>query len=559
MKILKLIQGTPEWAAHRAHHFNASDAPAMMGCSDNQTRTELMTALHTGLQREHSDYVQERILNPGHRFEELARPLAENIIGSDLYPVTGSDDVDGLPLSASFDGLTMDRRTAFEHKRLNATLIETMTPECTGAMLPLKYQVQMEQQCIVSGCQRVLFMASDWSADGNLIEERHCWYEPNPALAAEILAGWKQLQAEMPTFTPHAPTVKPVGKTMETLPALHIAVTGAVTASNLGDFKAHALAVFDGINRTLTTDQEFADAEAAVKWCGEVETRLKAAKDHALSQASDIYTLLSTLDEVSEEARKVRLELGKLVEQRKTAIRTEIVAKAAEGYRTHIAQLNQNLGRQILPGPLTPPDFATAIKGKRSIDSLKNAADTELAKAKTQANLLAERVTSNLQTLSAQTEYASLFPDTATLALKLPDDLDAIIQSRIATHQANEAARKAKDAQAQPPVAPTSAAQDEAHKASVDLTSPLAVQAMASAVLAQVAEDSKTLKLGEITQRLGLPMTADMLSQLGFSPVGTERAAKLYRESDFVRICDALIVHIQRAKTVAAATQAQPA
>jgi len=38
MKIVNLIQGTPEWHAHRAQHFNASDAPAMLGASTNQIR-----------------------------------------------------------------------------------------------------------------------------------------------------------------------------------------------------------------------------------------------------------------------------------------------------------------------------------------------------------------------------------------------------------------------------------------------------------------------------------------------------------------------------------------
>ena len=69
-----------------------------------------------------------------------------------------------------------------------------------------------------------------------------------------------------------------VGKTPDNLPALLIQVTGAVTASNLPEFKAHALEVFKGINRTLTTDQDFATAESTVKWCADVESRLAAAK-----------------------------------------------------------------------------------------------------------------------------------------------------------------------------------------------------------------------------------------------------------------------------------------
>ena len=49
MKILRLVQGSPEWLAHRARSFNASDAPAMMGCSPDKTRNQLLHELHTRL------------------------------------------------------------------------------------------------------------------------------------------------------------------------------------------------------------------------------------------------------------------------------------------------------------------------------------------------------------------------------------------------------------------------------------------------------------------------------------------------------------------------------
>jgi predicted phage-related endonuclease len=187
MEVLKLIQGTPEWDAHRATSFNASDAPAMFGCSPHKTRNELLFELHTGLIRDVSNYVQERVFDPGHRYEALARPLAEKIIGDDLYPITGKKVVLGLPLSASFDGLIAGRKVAFEHKTLNDDLRAIIDADCVGDMLPLLYQVQMEHQCIVSGCKRVFFMASEWDANDQLIEERHCWYESNPTLAGEII------------------------------------------------------------------------------------------------------------------------------------------------------------------------------------------------------------------------------------------------------------------------------------------------------------------------------------------------------------------------------------
>lgn len=51
MQIVNLIQGTPEWHAHRAKYRNASDAPVMMACSPNEHRRELVARLATGVQR----------------------------------------------------------------------------------------------------------------------------------------------------------------------------------------------------------------------------------------------------------------------------------------------------------------------------------------------------------------------------------------------------------------------------------------------------------------------------------------------------------------------------
>lgn len=58
-------------------------------------------------------------------------------------------------------------------------------------------------------------------------------------------------------------------------------------------------------------------------------------------------------------------------------------------------------------------------------------------------------------------------------------------------------------------------------------------------------ESGATIKLGDISSRLGFSITADFLAGLGFQPVSTERAAKLYHEADFVAICEALINHIK--------------
>lgn len=121
MKMIKhkLIQGSPEWVAFRLEHDGASEAAAMLGLSRKNTRNELLHMKHTGMSKEFSEFVQRNILDKGHKVEALARPLIEEAIGDDLYPVTCSNG----RLSASCDGLTMGvegGEIAFEHKQWNA-------------------------------------------------------------------------------------------------------------------------------------------------------------------------------------------------------------------------------------------------------------------------------------------------------------------------------------------------------------------------------------------------------------------------------------------------------
>lgn len=136
MRTVSLIQGTPEWYAHRASHFNASDAPAMLGTSTNLSRAGLIRELSAGVPREFSDFFQGRVIDPGHEFEAQARAIiAKQLVGEDLYPVT----VVAGKYSASFDGLTLLEDIAWEHKRLNQTLRNAMFDGCTGTDLPLMY------------------------------------------------------------------------------------------------------------------------------------------------------------------------------------------------------------------------------------------------------------------------------------------------------------------------------------------------------------------------------------------------------------------------------------
>lgn len=438
MKTISLVQGTQEWHEHRSKHFNASDAPAMMDCSPYKTRSQLLREVATGIKPE-IDPATQRIFDDGHKFEALARPLAEEIVGEELYPVIGTEGM----LSASFDGLTMDESVAFEHKTLNAELREIMVNGCQGSDLPKHYRVQMEQQCLVSGCDVVLFMASKWKGD-ELEEMFHCRYFPDKKLAKEIAAGWKQFDSDLANYQHTEAKAEPTGKAPESLPALRIEVTGMVTASNIDAFKSHALAVFEGINKDLQTDEDFSDAEKTVKWCKDVEDKLEAAKQHALSQTADIDALFRAIDDIGAEARRVRLDLDKLVKARKENIRAEIQKEAETAFAAHIATINARLGKVQLPA--VKADFAGAMKGKKTVQSLRDACDGELARAKIEASQLSELIGANVTTLrELAAGFEFLFMDAQQICQKANDDLVLLIKSRIAEHKAaEEASQKAK-------------------------------------------------------------------------------------------------------------------
>ena len=96
MKTHNVRQGSPDWLALRSQYFTASEAPAMLGLSKYQTRTELLHQKHTGLAAEVDAHTQG-LFDRGHAAEAAARVLAENMLGEDLYPATGSAEALKLP------------------------------------------------------------------------------------------------------------------------------------------------------------------------------------------------------------------------------------------------------------------------------------------------------------------------------------------------------------------------------------------------------------------------------------------------------------------------------
>lgn len=431
MKILNVTQGSPEWLEVRSRHFCASDAPAMMGASTFMTRTELVRRKATSDVPE-VDASTQALFDRGHAAEDAARQHLEAELGEDLYPTTATDDAGYL--LASFDGITMDGETGFEHKLHN----QELAAQVRAGELPPMYYWQLEQQCLIAGLKRVIFVVSDGTP-----ERWECLdYAPVPGRAEQLLAGWKQFAEDVKNYRHVEADPVIVSAPIDDLPALTVELVGQVKNSNLVSFKAAVLARIQAISTNLQTDDDFAKADKMVKFLDDGESRLDLVKSQALAQTSSIDELFRTIDSLKGEMRAKRLTLTNLVKARKESIREEIRREGVDAITAHLASLNRVLGKPYMPIVLWA-DFAGVMKGKKTITSLRDAVATELARAKIESNAIADRIAINLATLREfGTGSEFLFSDTAQIVLKANDDLTALVKMRLAEHKAKEEKRQ---------------------------------------------------------------------------------------------------------------------
>lgn len=440
MIIHDFVQSSPEWHAHRATHLNASDVPAMLGISPYKTRSQLLDEMATGISQEFDEATQRRFAD-GHRFEALARPLAEHIIGKTLYPVVGSEG----KLSASFDGLTMDETICFEHKSLNNELKNIMrTAVIEGADLPELYRAQMEQQLMISGARQCLFMASSWDSENNLLEEEHCFYNADHDMRDRILQGWTQFAIDLGNYKPRIIAEKPKAEVQIELPALYITAHGAITSSNM---EAYGLALKNKLAEVraikLITDQDFSNAKEAAKMFREQCQKLNLAKEAMLAQTVTIGEAARMMDAWHEDLRVTALQLEKNVEKEDLAKKRAMVTEAGLAYSAHIEALE--IETRPIQLNIVRPDFAAAIKGKRNYASMQDAIDTALANGEIAADAVAKDVRAKMAWFTERTDgMLMLFPDLPQIIIKPLDDFKLFVEVRIEQRAKSEAEKMAR-------------------------------------------------------------------------------------------------------------------
>ena len=503
VEYLDALQGSDEWMAWRARRFGASDAPAMLGLSKNETRNELLHRLHTGIQKEFSPFVQDRVIDHGHAVEAAIRAHIEEILGEELSPVTCGRR--GTKLSASADGLTMGREIGWENKQWAQALAD----EVSAGRVPDSHMPQCQQVLLVTGASKLLFSVTDGTPAGTV----WCWVHPDQAWFDRILRGWSQLERDLQDYVPQPAAPAVSAAPLEHLPAVSVQVSGALAvASNLADFGVRLKAFIARMPANPSTDQEFVDTEAACKRLREAQAAIERAVDGALASIADVNELRRIGGEMAEAARAAALAGEKVVKSRKDELRAAEVERGRSSLAAYVAELDAELGGRYMPPPLV--DFGLAIKGLKTLESIRNAIDTTLAQAKIAASTMSGRIAENLKTIDAAgPESKALFADRAALVLKDPEAVAAIVSGRLAEHKsaeerkldaarADERAKAAAAATPAPPAAPTA--------------SPAPVQTAAQPA---APTDGPARRLADINAALGWTMTAAQVEALGIKTI----------------------------------------
>jgi len=185
--ILKLVQGSAEWHAHRQTMRNASETAAVLGISPWVTPYQLWL-LKTGRK---TQAVNAAMLN-GTALEPAARSAYELQTSNVIQPLVMQDGA----YSASLDGITLQGDLIVEIKCPMRGRTSTLWKEVEGGPVPGHYAAQIQAQLMVSGA----VTAHLWVFHGEQGLLRTV--ERDEAAMVAIQAAWDAFAVFLDTDTP---------------------------------------------------------------------------------------------------------------------------------------------------------------------------------------------------------------------------------------------------------------------------------------------------------------------------------------------------------------------
>lgn len=444
MQTVSLVQGSDEWKAYRSEFCVASEAPIIMAASPHMKRDELLALKFSGSERNVSEWVEKFIFAKGHHVESLARPIAEELLGDDLYPLVGTRIFEDLKFLSSYDGITAPLyEIHWEHKQFNQELFDLV--QSGGELWPEHYW-QLEHQLITNGNESCIFAVSD----GTRENYAQVIYYSRPERRAALIEGWRIFLKDLANYVPKEVTQTVVAEPVATLPGITYNTTfngkQIELKSNLDVYKAAAEKLVEQSKKKLETDQDFANAEARIKACKAAEEKIAVIQESAVAEVGSIDKFVKDLGEISEMLRQCRINEDKQVKARKEQIKAELI----RDYQTNLVEYIRSINARFisftkiaLPGLIGPnANFSGVLKNLKTIDSMRSNLNDEMARAKIEVNKTAALIEMNLNTfqfLASGKEF--LFADLKQIVVKDPEHFELIVKGRLKDHETAERER----------------------------------------------------------------------------------------------------------------------
>lgn len=446
-KVLNLSQGSEEWKQARLKHFCASEAPAVMGVSKYMTRTELLDLKKSGISKPISSN-QQIVFDLGHKAEAEARIILEITTLVEYPPVVFQNNEYGIPLLASLDGYNKEGNIVWEHKLWNKTLSANVLND----VLEDHYMWQLEHQLLVTGADHAIFTCSD----GTDVKKENMFYYSQPEKRKLLIEAWKAFGKDLESHEIKAKEekIKPIASD-SVLPAIVFNVIGSDISSNIAlcleETKSLALSEK---SKELHSDLDFANKDQFNKDVKKarilVKNTIESVKDEFVSFA-EFSTLANELDSV---LQKMQSSGEKQVKEAKEKKKQEAINIGQKAIVDFVAEKNEIIAPQNLYNIISgiAPDFITAIKGKRTIDSIAEAITQLVVDTKIALQEVVDKITINMLYLKLDDEAKAhdfLFKDVSLLLNKGAEDFTAVIKSRISDYKTAqtkiEADKKAKE------------------------------------------------------------------------------------------------------------------
>lgn len=181
-----LPQGSDKWLEVRSQYGMASEVAAVMEKSPWIPATPLQLWEVKNGKRE--VYVSDA-MKRGNKYEPIARESLEENMGITFKPVVVLCDIDGVPIGASLDGWNGEKKIVAEikvpMKGENSKLWEIMS---SGKDLPDQYDLQTQQQLLVTGAKQLIFWVYDYENNSAIMQK----IKPNPEKQKEIFLSWQR-------------------------------------------------------------------------------------------------------------------------------------------------------------------------------------------------------------------------------------------------------------------------------------------------------------------------------------------------------------------------------